>query len=69
MKHTNQRELNLKNLPPKEYNLNKSSTGCVPCLKEASKIDRKINNRSLTEIKIDEIKSIVKSILSNILIF
>ena len=59
MKHTNKRKLNL-NKPP--FDLNKSSVGCVPCYKEALKIDRKIKNRSLNQIKIDEIKTIVRSI-------
>ena len=59
MKRTNKRELNL-NKP--SFDLNKSSTGCAPCLNEALKIDREINEKSLTEMKIDEIKNIVKSI-------
>ena len=59
MKRTNKGKLNL-NEP--SFDLNKSSTGCAPCLKEALKIDRQIGKRSLTEIKIDEIKNIVKSI-------
>jgi len=33
-----------------------------PCLNEAKKIDRQVNKRSLNEIKIDEIKKIVRSI-------
>ena len=45
--------------------LNKSSSGCAPCLKEALKIDRQINNRVLNEIKIEEIKKIVRSIFKN----
>tara|TARA_B100000029_G_C17098124_1_gene786875 strand:- start:444 stop:650 length:207 start_codon:yes stop_codon:yes gene_type:complete len=59
MKHTNKRKLDL-NIPP--FDLNKSSAGCVPCHKEALKIDRKINGRSLNEIKINQIKVIVRSI-------
>ena len=61
MKRTNKRNLNL-NQSSQEYNLNKFSTGCAPCLNEALKIDRQINGRSLNEIKINEIKSIVRSI-------
>ena len=61
MRRTNKRELNL-NQSSQEYDLKKSSTGCAPCLKEVLKIDRKINGRSLNEIKINEIKSIVRSI-------
>tara|TARA_B100001123_G_scaffold359829_1_gene415513 strand:+ start:637 stop:822 length:186 start_codon:yes stop_codon:yes gene_type:complete len=45
--------------------LNKSSTGCTPCLNEVSKIKKKVNNRSLSEIKINEIKKIVNSIFEN----
>ena len=42
--------------------LKKTSSGCAPCFNEALKIDRKIKNRSLNQIKIDEIKTIVRSI-------
>ena len=59
MKHTNKRKLNL-NKP--SFDLNKSSTGCAPCLNEVLKIDQKINNRPLNEIRINEIKEIVRSI-------
>ena len=62
MKRTYKRELNL-NKP--SFDLNKSSTGCAPCLKEAIKIEKKINKRSLNEIKINEIKKIVNSIFEN----
>ena len=62
MKRTYKRELNL-NKP--SFDLNKSSYGCAPCLKEALKIDRKINGRSLNEIKINEIKAIVRSIFNS----
>ena len=65
MKRTNKRELYLNESSPKEYNLNKSPTGCAPCLKEALKIDRQINGRSLNEIKINEIKTIVRSIFES----
>ena len=62
MKRTNKRKLNL--IRP-SFDLNKSSSGCAPCLNEVLKIDRKINNRSLSEIKINEIKKIVNSIFKN----
>ena len=66
MKRTNRRELYLNDQSsPKEYNLNKSSTGCAPCVKEALKIDRQVNGRSLNEIKINEIKTIVRSIFES----
>ena len=45
--------------------LNKSSAGCTPCLNEVAKINKKVNNRSLNEIKINEIKMIVNSIFEN----
>ena len=64
MKRTNKKEFSL-NQSSQEYNLNKSSTGCAPCLKEAIKIEKKINKRSLNEIKINEIKKIVNSIFEN----
>ena len=62
MKRTNKIENNL-NEP--SFDLNKSSTGCAPCLREASKIDRQINKRPLSEIKINEIKKIVRSIFQS----
>ena len=62
MKRTYRRELNL-NKP--SFDLNKSSVGCAPCLNQALKIDRKINNRSPNEIKIKEIKEIVNSIFES----
>ena len=62
MKRTFKRELNL-NKP--SFDLNKSSTGCAPCLNEVLKIDRQINEKSLTAMKIDEIKSIVRSIFES----
>ena len=65
MKRTNKREFNLNQTSPKDYNLNKSSTGCAPCLNEALKIDRQISNRVLSEIKIEEIKKIVRSIFKS----
>ena len=62
MKSTKKRKLTL-NKP--SFDLNKSSSGCAPCLKEVTKIDKKVNKRSLNEIKIDEIKSIVRSIFES----
>jgi len=62
MKRTNKEKFNL-NEP--SFDLNKSSTGCAPCLNEALKIDQKINNRPLNEIKINEIKAIVSSIFES----
>ena len=62
MKRTNKRKLNL-NKP--SFDLNKSSTGCAPCLNEALKIDRQMNGRSPNEIKIEKIKTIVRSIFNS----
>ena len=62
MKRTDKKE---KNLNEPSFDLNKSSTGCAPCLSEALKIDRQINKRSLNEIKINEIKKIVRSIFQS----
>jgi hypothetical protein len=49
----------------RKFDLNKSSSGCAPCLNEVIKIDRQINNRVLNEIKIEEIKKIVRSIFKS----
>ena len=65
MKRADKREINLKLSSLKEYDLNKSSVGCAPCLKEALKIDRQVDGRSLNQIKIDEIKTIVRSIFKS----
>ena len=65
MKRTNKREFYLNQSSPKDYDLNKSSTGCAPCLSKALEIDSHVNNRSLSEIKIDEIKKIVNSIFQS----
>ena len=46
----------------KKINLNSLNTGCSPCMNEAKKMERKIANRDLSEMKIQEIKSIVSSI-------
>ena len=59
------RELYLNRTFPKVHNLNKSSSGYTPCWNEAPKIKRKINESSLNEIKIDEIKKIVNSLFEN----
>tara|TARA_B100000780_G_C20830551_1_gene329998 strand:+ start:334 stop:504 length:171 start_codon:yes stop_codon:yes gene_type:complete len=46
----------------KDLNLNKLKTGCSPCLNEALKMQQKISNRNISEIKIEEIKKIVSSL-------
>ena len=45
----------------KDINLNKLKTGCSPCMSEAKKMDFKISNRKISEIKFEEVKSIVSS--------
>ena len=62
MKRTNKIEIHL-NKP--SFDLNKSKVGCAPCLEQALKIDRQIKGRSLNEIKINEIKIIVRSIFES----
>ena len=63
MKRTNKAKIDLNN---PLIDLNKSSTGCAPCLNEALKIDRQINERPLNEMKINEIKKIVRSIFQGL---
>ena len=46
----------------KNVNLNSLKTGCSPCINEAKKMKRKIASRDLSEMKIQEIKSLVSSI-------
>jgi len=43
----------------KEINLNKLNTGCLPCMSEAKNMEQKISNRKVSEIKIEEVKTIV----------
>ena len=42
-------------------NLNRLKTGCSPCMSEAKKMKQKISNRKVSEIKIEEVKTIVSS--------
>ena len=51
----------MRRITKKEINLNKLKTGCSPCMKQAKIMEQKISNRNISEIKIDEIKSIVSS--------
>ena len=46
----------------KDLNLNKLKTGCSTCLNEARKMQQKLSNREVSEIKIEEIKKIVSSL-------
>ena len=45
----------------KEVNLNKLKTGCLPCIREARHMEQKIFNRKISEIKIEEVKTIISS--------
>ena len=45
----------------KEINLNRLKTGCSPCMSAAKKMEQKISNRRISEIKIEEVKTIVSS--------
>ena len=45
--------------------MNSLKTGCSPCMNEAKKMQEKISNRNLSEIKIKEIKSIVSSLFKD----
>ena len=45
----------------KEINLNKLKTGCSPCMSEAKRMEQRISNRKVSEIKIEEVKEIISS--------
>ena len=49
----------------KEINLNKLKTSCTPCMSEAKKMEQKISNRKVSEIKIEEVKTIIDSLFNN----
>ena len=49
----------------KNINLNSLKTGCSPCINEAKKMQRKIADRNLTEVKIQEIKNIFSSLFKD----
>ena len=42
-----------------DIDYNKSSVGCKPCVTECKKIDNKINNRKLSELKDEEVAHIL----------
>ena len=46
----------------KVKNLNKLNTSCSPCMKEAKIMEQKISKRKVSDIAIEEIKTIVSSI-------
>ena len=43
-----------------DVNLNKSAKACIPCAEECKKINKRINNRNLSEIKTKEVPHILK---------
>ena len=45
--------------------LNKLSTGWSPCFNEVKNIKKKIHSRTLSEVKIEEIKEIVNSLFED----
>ena len=49
----------------KKVNLNKLKTGCSPCMTEARKMDQRVSNRQISEIKIEEVKKIISSMFEN----
>ena len=51
----------MKRTSKNSINLNKLRTGCSPCMSEARKMERKISNRKISEIKLEKIKGIVSS--------
>jgi len=46
----------------KDLNLNNFKTGCSTCLNEVRKMQQKLSDRKVSEIKIEEIKKIVSSL-------
>ena len=42
-----------------DIDYNKSSNSCDPCALECKKIDKKVNNRKLSELKNDEVSYIL----------
>ena len=41
----------MRRITKKDLNLNKLKTGCSPCLNEAMKMQQKLSNRKVSEIK------------------
>jgi hypothetical protein len=52
----------MRRITKKDLNLSKLKTGCSPCLNEANKMQQKLSNRDVSQIKIEEIKKIVSSL-------
>ena len=52
---------NMRRAVKKEVNLNKLKTGCSPCIREVNYMEQKISNRKISELKIEEVKTIISS--------
>ena len=48
-----------------DVNYNKSALPCNPCAEECKKINKKVNNRKLSEIKDEEVAHIFLNIFEN----
>ena len=48
-----------------DINYNNSSKACDPCAEECKKINKKVNNRKLSEIKDEEVAHIFLNIFEN----
>ena len=48
-----------------DIDYNKSSKACDPCAEECKKINKKVNNRKLSEIKDEEVSHIFLNIFEN----
>lgn len=51
----------MRRITKQEINLNKLKSGCSPCMSEAKKMEQRISNRRVSEIKIEEVKTIISS--------
>ncbi len=54
----------MKRTTKKEINLSQLKRGCSPCMSEAEKMQQKISDRKIYEIKIEEVKTIVSSMFN-----
>ncbi len=50
----------------KKVNLNKLKTGCSPCIREVKYMEHKISNRKISEINIQEVKTIISSMFKKV---
>ena len=48
-----------------DINYNKSSEACDPCAEECKKINKKVNNRKLSEIKDEEVSHVFLKIFES----